>query len=50
MKTLLYIFLVLLVILWAFGYFVFSLNSKIHLLLVFAVIILIVIGKKIPNF
>ncbi|MEP5255442.1 MULTISPECIES: lmo0937 family membrane protein [Winogradskyella] len=50
MKTLLYIFLVLLVITWAFGYFVFSLNSKIHLLLVFAVVILIAISKKIPNF
>ncbi|WP_179351644.1 lmo0937 family membrane protein [Winogradskyella vidalii] len=45
MKTLLYIFLVLLIILWALGYFVFSLNSEIHLLLVLAFFILISLSK-----
>ncbi|WP_252723775.1 DUF5670 family protein [Winogradskyella psychrotolerans] len=46
MKTFLYVFLVLLVILWAIGFFVYALSAIIHSLLIVALILLIVINKK----
>ncbi|WP_178983676.1 lmo0937 family membrane protein [Winogradskyella helgolandensis] len=46
MKTLLYVSLVLLVILWAIGFFVYAISAIIHLLLVLAIILLIVANKK----
>mgnify|MGYP003630228793 CR=1 len=46
MKTFLYVFLVLLVILWAIGFFVYALSAIIHVLLIVAIILLIVLNKK----
>ncbi|MDN3492823.1 hypothetical protein QMA06_08825 [Winogradskyella sp. APC 3343] len=46
MKTFLYIFLVLLIILWALGYFVFLISSVIHLLLLVVIAVIIVINWK----
>ncbi|WP_179333296.1 lmo0937 family membrane protein [Winogradskyella costae] len=45
MKTFLYTFLVLLVILWAIGFFVYALSALIHILLIVAVILFLVISK-----
>ncbi|CAM4092237.1 MULTISPECIES: lmo0937 family membrane protein [Flavobacterium] len=50
MQNLLYIIAVVLIILWALGYFVFSVGSLIHFLLVIAaiaVLLRIIQGKKI---
>ncbi|WP_115816265.1 lmo0937 family membrane protein [Winogradskyella eximia] len=46
MKTFLYVFLVLLVILWAIGFFVYALSAIIHILLLVAIILLIVLNRK----
>ncbi|WP_249033247.1 DUF5670 family protein [Winogradskyella sediminis] len=46
MKTFLYVFLVLIIILWAIGFFVYALSAVIHLLLVLAVILLIMLNRK----
>ena len=46
MKTFLSVFLVLLVILWAIGFFVYALSAIIHVLLIVAIILLIVLNKK----
>jgi len=46
MKTFLYVFLVLLVILWAIGFFVYALSAVIHIVLVAAIILLIVVNRN----
>ncbi|WP_405576409.1 DUF5670 family protein [Winogradskyella sp. Asnod2-B02-A] len=46
MKTFLSVFLVLLVILWAIGFFVYAFSAIIHVLLIVAIILLIVLNKK----
>ncbi|MBU2920023.1 lmo0937 family membrane protein [Winogradskyella psychrotolerans] len=46
MKTFLYVFLVLLVILWAIGFFVYALSAVIHIVLVIAIILLIVVNRN----
>ncbi|MEH1009430.1 MULTISPECIES: DUF5670 family protein [Winogradskyella] len=46
MKTFLYVFLVLLVILWAIGFFVYALSAVIHIVLVVAIILLIVVNRN----
>ncbi|SDH80633.1 lmo0937 family membrane protein [Winogradskyella thalassocola] len=46
MKTFLYVFLVLLVILWAIGFFVYALSAMVHILLIVAVILLIVVNRN----
>ncbi|SDS07840.1 DUF5670 family protein [Winogradskyella sediminis] len=46
MKTFLYVFLVLIIILWAIGFFVYALSAVIHLLLVLAIILLVMLNRK----
>ncbi|WP_230080177.1 DUF5670 family protein [Winogradskyella marina] len=46
MKTFLSIILVLLIILWALGYFVFMFTSAIHFLLLIAAVVLWLLNKK----
>ncbi|WP_229724579.1 DUF5670 family protein [Winogradskyella forsetii] len=46
MKYFLYIILVLLIIFWALGYFVFYASSTVHILLLGAIVILIAINRK----
>ncbi|WP_152487254.1 lmo0937 family membrane protein [Winogradskyella psychrotolerans] len=46
MKTFLYVFLVLLVILWAIGFFVYAISAAIHLLLIVAIILLVVVNRN----
>ncbi|WP_229719356.1 DUF5670 family protein [Winogradskyella schleiferi] len=46
MRSFLYIVLVLLIIFWALGYFVFYMSSAVHLLLLGAIIVLIAIHMK----
>ncbi|WP_110476451.1 lmo0937 family membrane protein [Winogradskyella epiphytica] len=45
MRSLLYAFLVIIIILWALGYFVFSFTSPIHFLLLVAIIIIVVLSR-----
>lgn len=46
MKTFLYISLVLLVIFWAIGFFVYALSAIIHILLIVAIILLIIVNRN----